>query len=449
MKMALPRGMIRHPKTGVMQLRKVIPPELRSYFGGKREIKKTLETKDAKEAEVLFHLYSTEVANNIARARKLLAGEPDPGTFTVVLTPERQAQVEAFQSATSEGRMARMVDKVDRTLEQAGLVHPVENAIKFSAMFEKWKTEKKPTSNTLLEFERSKRDFVKLNGDLLITEYNVVHARKWKDFVLGLSGPKGRTLAQGTLIKVFSAVRTVFRYADRNEYLNVNPFEKIGLEKTSKGHAKKRLEWDEDELKVLFSSPVYSKGERPRGGAGEASYWLPVLGLYHGARLGELCQLDKADVVKRSGIWCFKITDSEGEDGKSIKTDTSDRYVPIHKRVIELGFLRYLASVTSKKLFPLIKPDKKGRWAGNISKWFGRYRKDIGLGDRFRDFHSLRHGWKSAARGAGIPEEHHDEITGHENGAVGRGYGSVPIVILKKEIDKIKFSIKIPEWQGA
>jgi len=29
------------------------------------------------------------------------------------------------------------------------------------------------------------------------------------------------------------------------------------------------LDWDTDELKTLFSSPVYVDGERARGGAGE------------------------------------------------------------------------------------------------------------------------------------------------------------------------------------
>jgi hypothetical protein len=75
--------------------------------------------------------------------------------------------------------------------------------------------------------------------------------------------------------------------------------------------------------------------------------------------------------------------------------------VPIHSAVIALGFLDYVASVKGKKLFPKMKPDTLGRWAGSWSKWFGRYRRDIGLGERWKDFHSFRHGWKTAARGAG------------------------------------------------
>jgi integrase len=120
--------------------------------------------------------------------------------------------------------------------------------------------------------------------------------------------------------------------------------------------------------------------------------------------------------------------------------------VPIHSAVIALGFLDYVRTVKWPKLFPRIKVDSIGRWAGNWSKWFGRYRADIGLGGRWRDFHSFRHGFKSACRGAGIAKEVHDEISGHENGDVGSGYGHVPILRLKAELEKIAFDVSIPKW---
>jgi hypothetical protein len=60
-----------------------------------------------------------------------------------------------------------------------------------------------------------------------------------------------------------------------------------------------RLEQDElerepftAELKTLLASPVFTKGERPKGGKGDAAFWLPLLGLFTGARRGELvCHL--------------------------------------------------------------------------------------------------------------------------------------------------------------
>ena len=35
--------------------------------------------------------------------------------------------------------------------------------------------------------------------------------------------------------------------------------------------------WQIDELRLLFSSPVFVDGARPKGGRGEAAFWLPLL----------------------------------------------------------------------------------------------------------------------------------------------------------------------------
>ena len=423
-------------------IRKVIPQKLRPYFGGKRELLKSLGTKDQGKATPLFHAVMADLEGRIERARQMARGETPSPVFVMHATPEQQAAMKAVRLATPEGRIEAMTEKVERQLEQAGLTTPIVEVLTLDQLFEKWKAENKPSPNSEEEYARAKGWFKKLCGDKPIAEYTIADSRKYKEHVLAMTGHDGEPLAHATMVKNFSMVRTLFKYADGNEYLTANPFLKITIAK-DKGKAKKRQEWDDDELKKLFASSIYTQGERPKAGAGEASYWIPVLGLYHGSRLGELCQLDRHDVLKRNGFWCFRMTD---EEDKSLKTSSSKRYVPIHKRVIELGFLEYWKSQTGKKLFPKITPDHRGRWSAKWSKWFGRHRADLGLEGRFRDFHSFRHGWKTVARGAGIPEDHHDEITGHDNASVGRSYGSVPIPTLKREIDKIKFKVKIPKW---
>jgi len=58
-----------------------------------------------------------------------------------------------------------------------------------------------------------------------------------------------------------------------------------------------------------------------------------------------------------------------------------------------------------------------------------------------KTFHSFRHGWKDAAR-AVMPEEHHDAITGHANGSVGRSYGrGVPLKVLAESMARISFPL--------
>lgn len=118
--------------------------------------------------------------------------------------------------------------------------------------------------------------------------------------------------------------------------------------------------------------------------------------------------------------------------------------------MIALGFLEYVASIRqsgAKKLFPKITVDRLGRWSAKFSKWFANYLKAIKLYRRWRDFHSLRGTWKTAARRARIPKEYHAEISGHETrGDVGDTYGHVPIPELKEELDKVAFAVSIPKW---
>ncbi|ASC65078.1 hypothetical protein B9P52_12515 [Achromobacter denitrificans] len=53
-----------------------------------------------------------------------------------------------------------------------------------------------------------------------------------------------------------------------------------------------------------------------------AGHFLLVMQLYSGARIGELAQLEVADLQNRDGIWAYEIHDRA--DG-TVKTDESTR----------------------------------------------------------------------------------------------------------------------------
>jgi hypothetical protein len=69
------------------------------------------------------------------------------------------------------------------------------------------------------------------------------------------------------------------------------------------------------DLKAIFASPVYAAAKRPKGGRGEAAFWLPLIALFTGARLEEIAQLYVRDLqqVPNEDLWFFNITDT-GED---------------------------------------------------------------------------------------------------------------------------------------
>jgi integrase len=192
-----------------------------------------------------------------------------------------------------------------------------------------------------------------------------------------------------------------------------------------------REPWHIDELRLLFSSPVFVGGARPKGGRGEAAFWLPLLALYTGARLSELAALTAADVVieRPPGIAIITITE-DLDQRRTLKTLASRRVVPIHTEVIRLSFLNFVEDVCrdhgkQARLFPLLTPGSRGGLGEGWSKWFGRYIRSIGITNTASVFHSFRHGCKDALRAAGVDEDVNDALTGHVGpGTVAPKYGA-------------------------
>jgi integrase len=107
---------------------------------------------------------------------------------------------------------------------------------------------------------------------------------------------------------------------------------------------------------------------------------------------------------------------SDAGQGKSLKTVSSRRRVPIHPELVRLGFLNYVDErkrAVDERLFPDLKQDRFGKWTQNWSKWWGRYARDQAkIDDPRKVFHSFRHTFKHACRASGIPEDIHDALTG-------------------------------------
>jgi len=238
------------------------------------------------------------------------------------------------------------------------------------------------------------------------------------------------TVSPETVQKDLNLLKAIFEYAVRNAKLTVNPAEGV-MAPASKGKKKTRIPFSVKELQSIFSSSIYTENFRPKGGAGEASFWLPLMALFTGARLTELGQLLIEDIQEESGIkYLFITTDNSDEEdettAKSLKTESSRRRVPIHPELLRCGFMEYVSAMQKaghKRLFPAIKSTTK-QLTAPYSKWFNRtLREKLNITDKRKVFHSFRHGFKDACRISNILSEHHDRLTGHGNKNVGDGYG--------------------------
>ena len=258
--------------------------------------------------------------------------------------------------------------------------------------------------------------------------------------------------APRTVQKDLSFLKAVLQHAFDSDKLPSNPAAGIKVPKAGLASADPFL--NTNDLQSIFSSAIYSDNLRPRAGCEDAAAWLPLLALYTGGRLEELCQLQLADIKTESEIPYLRILDLPDEDGigedvpgskpiKILKNEPSRRMIPIHRALIDAGFLTYVAHqriVNSVRLFPSLKPDPKyGRLGANWSKWWGRWRRNLGLNGRDKCFHAFRHVFKTAARAAKIEEQYSDALTGHAGGGTGRDYGRFPLDVLNELTQQIRY----------
>lgn len=237
-----------------------------------------------------------------------------------------------------------------------------------------------------------------------------------------------------------SKVNTLLRFATLElEVIPKNPWQGLHIEVPKEVT---RVPWTDLQLQTLFSQPLHQSYAIPPeelSGGGPAAYWIPLLGLYTGARITELAQLRVTDITEADGVPVIRITD-EGE-GQKVKTKGSRRSLPIHSELIRLGLLDYADEVRqenpSGSLWPLLKNPKL------MSGWFSRYRKSIpGLEGKWLDFHSLRHTVRTRLAKAGVSEKSMDAITGHaDGGSTGRKvYTHLDMEDLRKAIQKLSYS---------
>jgi integrase len=232
-------------------------------------------------------------------------------------------------------------------------------------------------------------------------------------------------LSQKTRNRHKAALGSLFDWLIHRAHERGEPNPAHGVRTGSRGGKKSkgagRKVWEGDKLRALFSGPAHTGSHdffRSRPGPHlikDAYYWLPLLGLYHGARLEELAQLHAADVRKVEGIWCLDINDA---DAKKLKNEQSRRLVPVHPKLLMLGFLEHARAGAAKeggRVFPDLKSggadDKTGY---DFTRKFGHYRKGIGVYERWLDFHSLRHTFISKLADKSVSDITIATIAGHE-----------------------------------
>lgn len=136
----------------------------------------------------------------------------------------------------------------------------------------------------------------------------------------------------------------------------------------------------------------------------------------------------------------------EDNDGfKRLKNESSERVIPIHSQLIEMGFINYsnkIKNLKHKRLFPDLTESAQGSYSANFSKWFTRFLNSEGLKEKGICFHSFRHNFRDALREAQIPKEARAALGGWKvDDDVMDEYGAgYKLITLNKYIQRLCFA---------
>lgn len=328
------------------------------------------------------------------------------------------------------------------------------------------------TSNskyTLQIKQKSFELFEDLIGDLAITDIKIEEARRYKQLLskippnakkilkveklsdIDWSKFEGDKQNPKTINNRLSCMVALFNWAIRHGYYHErNPFSGLMI-KLAKQSSNKRQAYTKQDLITLFKSPIYMGcagtkwNERFEEGDlvhKDSLYWVPLIGLYSGMRLNEICQLYIEDIQEEDGIHYFDVN-NKGED-KALKNLSSQRKVVIHQRLLDLSFFRHVQQLKQKgeqRLFPDI-PLGSGRTYSYIfSKRYIRLLEALDLRKNGLCFHSFRHTFIDGLRSVEVERQIAMVLTGHQSSKdVHDSYGSgYSLGVLQENINRLSF----------
>ncbi len=109
------------------------------------------------------------------------------------------------------------------------------------------------------------------------------------------------TLTVKTVNNYVETLSGFFRFCRDQGYMDTN-FAQGKKIKTKRRHPQDQRDiFTTNDLNTIFNAPEYMTFDKPY------KFWLPILGLYTGARLNEICQLKLEDIKEIEGMLCFDI----------------------------------------------------------------------------------------------------------------------------------------------
>ena len=415
----------RRKESGVFFFRWRIPSRYRQQFNGKREFRHTLHTTDQptalRLARKLVALLDSQLLQ-VAMPRQelpamyalieLLLRQPDGAIRMEGVKIENEQDVALIQKILGQTK-----DQAPETTETK-LSQLIADFLAEGEKAERWtdksKQELVESYALLLEIVSDKpvasitrkhlSDFKTVLGKLPRNRNKDARYRGKSALELaGMAIPKESLLAVRTMNKVMHRASTLFAWAVRHGHIASNVAEGQTLAVGKRRDASREVYADEEARRLIAAVLPETVPWRK---------WIPLIGLYSGARLNEIAQLEVGDFQEVDGVPVF-VVNEEGE-GKRVKTHNANRVVPVHPKLVETGLLEHVEQLRAsgeKRMWPQLPLSRDG-YGKTPSRWFGeQLRPRVKL---TQPFHSLRHTVVHKLREAGIPEDVVADIVGHE-----------------------------------
>jgi integrase len=235
---------------------------------------------------------------------------------------------------------------------------------------------------------------------LPISNKSPYNRMSWKERVKCKVSDESDKISRKSVGAIYKWLKSVFAFACDEEigYIEKNPCTiKRDFKPATRGY------FDDCELKVMQDEVMHSEQTWQK--------WITLIAMYHGMRRGEICQLRKEDIqfdLKTDRPYFF--VRSLGAN-QNVKTANSVRKIPIHKTLLNLGFMDWV-SEKEGGIF-------HGVEARSVTGWFSRFMTNckVASHDEYgnvRSFHSFRHSFITKVRNH-YPNLHHvQEVVGHK-----------------------------------
>ena len=229
-------------------------------------------------------------------------------------------------------------------------------------------------------------------------------------------------LALSTTNRHFILLRQLTNWFSRHQPIADLDYSAFIMKK--RGNARKdRPRYTEEQGRMIFSLPPWTGTASPKRRMQPGNtiihdswYWVPMIAWYTGMRLDEISSLELDEIEFEGGHWQIQV---KPNSLRGLKTDSSERVLPVASQLLKLGFDRYIETLRAEGewlLFPELLPESR---IGTLGRAFYKTRwthlaKQLPFLVEGQANHSFRHTAIDAMKAAGIPSEIRADFAGHK-----------------------------------